>query len=328
MNYRPLGRTGWQVSEVSFGGWAIGGSWGQVKDEESLAALRTALDHGVNLIDTADVYGDGRSERLVGQVLRERPGEEIHVATKAGRRLSPHVADGYNRENLTAFVERSLRNLDVDAIDLLQLHCPPTDVYYRPEVFGILDDLVAAGKLRHYGVSVEKVEEGLKAIEYPNVETVQIIFNMFRQRPAGLFFEQAKARQVGILTRVPLASGLLTGKMRPDTEFAETDHRNFNRHGESFDVGETFAGVPYEVGLAAVEALRPLVPEGATMAQMALRWILMFDAVSCAIPGAKRPSQASDNVAASALPPLSEETMAAVREVYEGQIRPHVHQRW
>jgi aryl-alcohol dehydrogenase-like predicted oxidoreductase len=280
------------------------------------------------LIDTADVYGDGRSERLVGQVLRERPGAGIHVATKAGRRLSPHVAAGYNRENLTAFVERSLRNLGVEAIDLLQLHCPPTDVYYQPEVFGILDDLVEAGKLRHYGVSVEKVEEALKAIEYPNLKTVQIIFNMFRQRPADLFFAQAQARQVGILARVPLASGLLTGKMRPDTDFAESDHRSFNRRGEAFDVGETFAGVPYEVGLAAVEELRPLVPLGATMAQMALRWILMFDAVSCAIPGAKRPSQARDNVAASALPPLSEETMAAVRDVYERRVRPLVHQRW
>jgi aryl-alcohol dehydrogenase-like predicted oxidoreductase len=328
MKYRKLGRTGWQVSEISFGAWAIGGDWGEVDSAESLAALRTALDQGVNLIDTADVYGDGRSEKLVGRVLRERPADEIHVATKAGRRLSPHTVDGYNRENLTVFVERSLRNLDLEAIDLLQLHCPPTEVYYRPEVFGILDDLVAAGRIRHYGVSVEKVEEALKAIDYPNVQTVQIIFNMFRQRPAELFFTQAQARQVGILTRVPLASGLLTGKMRPDTTFAENDHRRYNRHGEAFDVGETFAGVPYDVGLAAVEELRPLVPAGATMAQMALRWILMFDAVSCAIPGAKRPSQVSDNVAASTLPLLSEQTMAAVRDVYDRLIRPYVHQRW
>ncbi len=328
MNYRELGRTGWQVSEVSFGAWAIGGDWGQVDNDESLAALHKALDLGVNFIDTADVYGDGRSERLVGQVLRERSGERVYVATKAGRRLSPHVADGYNRENLTAFVERSLRNLEVETIDLLQLHCPPTKVYYRPEVFGVLDDLVAAGKLRHYGVSVEKVEEALKAINYPNVKTVQIIFNMFRHRPAELFFPQAQAKRVGILTRVPLASGLLTGKMRPSTTFAQNDHRNYNRHGEAFDVGETFAGVPYDVGLEAVEELRPLVPEGATMAQMALRWILMFDAVSCAIPGAKRPSQAADNVAASELPPLSAETMAAVDDIYDRLIRPHVHQRW
>ena len=328
MKYRELGSTGWQVSEISFGAWGIGGDWGDVDDSVSLAALHKALDLGVNLIDTADVYGDGRSEKLIGQVLRERKGERIYVATKAGRRLSPHVADGYNRENLTAFVERSLRNLGVETLDLVQLHCPPTEVYYRPHVFGVLDDLVAAGKLRHYGVSVEKVEEALKAIEYPNVRSVQIIFNMFRHRPAGLFFSQAQAKGVGILARVPLASGLLTGKMRPDSTFGANDHRDYNRYGQAFDVGETFSGVPYEVGLAAVEELRSLVPEGETMAQMALRWILMFDAVSCAIPGAKNPAQAADNVAASELPPLSDETMAAVRTIYDRLIRPHVHQRW
>jgi aryl-alcohol dehydrogenase-like predicted oxidoreductase len=328
MNYRTLGRTGWQVSEISFGAWGIGGSWGTVDDAESRATLHKALDLGVNFIDTADVYGDGRSERLIGQVLRERPGQRIYVATKAGRRLSPHVADGYNRENLTAFVERSLQNLGVDALDLVQLHCPPTEVFYRPEVFGVLDDLVAAGKLRYYGVSVEKVEEALKAIEYPHVQTVQIIFNMFRHRPSELFFPQAQARHVGILARVPLASGLLTGKLRADSRFEETDHRNFNRYGESFDVGETFSGVPYEVGLQAVEELRPWVPGGSTMAQMALRWILQFDAVTCAIPGAKRPAQAADNIAAADLAPLSAETMAAVREIYDRLIRPHVHLRW
>jgi aryl-alcohol dehydrogenase-like predicted oxidoreductase len=294
----------------------------------SLQALHKALDLGVNFIDTADVYGDGRSEKVIAQVLRQRKGECIYVATKAGRRLSPHVADGYNRENLTAFVERSLQNLGVETLDLVQLHCPPTEVFYRPEVFGVMGDLVAAGKLRFYGVSVEKVEEALKAIEYPNVQTVQIIFNMFRQRPAGLFFSQAKAKNVGILARVPLASGLLTGKMRADTAFESDDHRNYNRDGQFFDVGETFAGVPYEVGLAAVEELRPMVPQGATMAQMALRWILMFDAVSCAIPGAKNPAQAADNAAASAMPPIGDESMAAVREIYDRRIRPHVHQRW
>jgi aryl-alcohol dehydrogenase-like predicted oxidoreductase len=328
MNYRTLGRTGWQVSEISFGAWGIGGDWGTVNDAVSLQALHKALDLGVNFIDTADVYGDGRSEKLIAQVLRQRKGERIYVATKAGRRLSPHVADGYNRENLTAFVERSLQNLGVETLDLVQLHCPPTEVFYRPEVFGVMDDLVAAGRLRFYGVSVEKVEEALKAIEYPNVQTVQVIFNMFRQRPAGLFFSQAKAKNVGILARVPLASGLLTGKMRADTAFESDDHRNYNRDGQFFDVGETFAGVPYEVGLAAVEELRPLVPHGATMAQMALRWILMFDAVSCAIPGAKNPAQAADNAAASALSPIGDDTMAAVREIYDRLIRPHVHQRW
>ena len=328
MNYRDLGRTGWQVSEISFGAWAIGADWGSVDDRDSLAALHKALDLGMNFIDTADVYGDGHSERLISQVLRERKGERIYVATKAGRRLSPHVAEGYTHENLSNFVERSLRNLGVETLDLVQLHCPPTEVYYRPEVFGALDDLATAGKIRYYGVSVEKVEEALKAIEYPNVRTVQIIFNMFRHRPAELFFSQAKAKQVGILARVPLVSGLLTGKMTVDTTFEADDHRNYNRYGKSFDVGETFAGVPYEVGLEAVEELRALVPERATMAEMALRWILMYDAVTCAIPGAKTPFQAADNVGAAGVPPLDEDTMAAVSDTYVRLIKPHVHQRW
>jgi len=328
MGYRLLGRTGWKISEVSFGAWAIGGSWGNVDDRDSLAALHRSIDLGVNFIDTADVYGDGRSERLVSRVVRDRPGQRIYVATKAGRRLDPHTASGYNRQNLTAFVERSLKNLGTDCLDLVQLHCPPTEVYYRPEVFGVLDDLRAAGKISHYGVSVEKVEEALKAIEYPGVETVQIIFNMFRLRPSERFFAEARSRNVGILARVPLASGMLSGKMTQQSSFEPDDHRNFNRHGEAFDVGETFSGVPFEVGLQAVEELRRLVPQGASMAQFALRWILMFDAVTCTIPGAKRPSQAEDNVGAAALPPLSGDTMAAVAEVYDRLIKPHVHQRW
>jgi len=327
MKYRELGRTGWKVSEVSFGAWAIGGAWGQVDDSESIAALNKAIDMGVNFIDTADVYGDGHSEQLIASVLQGRRAT-VHVATKAGRRLDPHTADGYNAKNLTSFIERSLRNLQTDCLDLVQLHCPPTEVYYRPEVFGALDDLVRAGKIRYYGVSVEKVEEALKAIEYPNVQTVQIIFNMFRRRPSELFFSEAKRRKVGILARVPLASGLLTGKMTRQTAFAADDHRNFNRHGESFDVGETFAGVDYETGLTAVEELKKLVPPGATMAQFALRWILMFDAVSCVIPGAKRPSQAEDNIRAADLAPLSDETMTRVQEIYDRTIREQVHQRW
>ena len=328
MQYRELGRTGWKVSEISFGAWAIGGAWGDVDDKESLAALNRAIELGVNFIDTADVYGDGRSERLVAQVVRDHPGQRIYVATKAGRRLPAQTVEGYSRENLTAWVDRSLKNLDIDTIDLLQLHCPPQGVYYRPEVFGILDDFVAAGKLRHYGVSVEKVEEAVKAVEFPGVQTVQIIFNMFRLRPAERFFPLAQEKQVGILARVPLASGMLTGKMNADSQFAADDHRLFNRHGEAFDMGETFSGVPYEVGLAAVEELRKLAPAGATMAQFALRWILMFDAVTCAIPGAKRPSQAEDNFAAANLPALSPETMAAAQDVYDRMIKPHVHQRW
>ncbi len=327
MNYRKLGSTSLPVSEVSFGAWAIGGSWGEVDDDESLAALHRAIDLGVNFIDTADVYGGGRSERLIAQALAERS-EEVYVATKAGRRLSPHSAEGYNKENLTRFVEESLQNLQTEALDLVQLHCPPTDVYYQPETFAALDDLKRAGKIRHYGVSVEKVEEALKAIEYPGVETVQIIFNLFRQRPLDLFFEQAQRRDIGVIVRVPLASGLLTGKMSRDTEFADDDHRQFNRDGESFDRGETFAGVDYETGLRAVDALKALVPEGATMAQLALRWILMHDDVSCTIPGAKRPAQVEDNVAAAELPPLSEAQMQHVREIYEGEVYEQVHHRW
>jgi len=327
MQRRTLGRTGWKVSAVSFGAWAIGGAWGSVSDDDSLAALHQALDCGVNFIDTADVYGDGRSERLIAR-LRQSRKDEIIVATKAGRRLPRQTVDGYSRQNLTAWVDDSLRNLAADALDLLQLHCPPTEVYYRPEVFGILDDLVRAGKVRYYGVSVERVEEALKAIEFPNVQTVQIIFNCFRRRPAELFFGRAKETQVGILARVPLASGLLTGKLRRDSTFPADDHRKFNRHGEAFDVGETFSGVDYDLALEAVEEIRKLVPAPASMAQFALRWILMFDAVTCAIPGGKRPDQVADNCRAADLPPLSPQVMAAVEDIYDRKIRPHVHQRW
>ena len=327
MHYNPLGRTGWNVSAVSFGAWAIGGTWGAVNDTESLAALNRALDLGVNLFDTADVYGDGRSERLLAQLRRQRS-DPFYVATKAGRRLEPHSAAGYDRANLTAFVERSLKNLEMEALDLLQLHCPPTDVYYMPGVFGILDDLVTAGKLRYYGVSVEKVEEALKAIEYPQVQTVQIIFNMFRQRPAEMLFKQVKERGVGILARVPLASGMLTGKLRAETAFAPEDHRFFNREGQSFDRGETFSGVDYSAALEAVADLDAICPTGLSLAQFALRWILMFEAVSCAIPGAKRPAQVEENCSASDLLSLSEDTMVHVRAIYDRRIRHLVHHYW
>lgn len=327
MEYRELGRTGWQVSAISFGAWAIGGTWGAVDDRESMAALHRALDLGVNFFDTADVYGDGRSERLLARLRRERS-ENFYVATKAGRRLDPHVANGYNRKNLTAFVERSLKNLQSETIDLLQLHCPPTEVYYMPEVFGVLDDLVAAGKLRHYGVSVEKVEEALKAIEYPDVQTVQIIFNIIRQRPAELFFKEAQRRRVGILARVPLASGLLSGKFTRESRFEADDHRAFNRKGAAFDRGETFSGLNFETGLQAVQALRPLLPAGWTMAQLALRWILMFPAVTCAIPGAKRPAQVEENVKASNLPSLTDKAMAEIEAIYNQYARRFVHHYW
>jgi len=328
MNYRPLGRTGFNVSEVSFGAWAIGGSWGSVDDATSLAALNAAIDAGVNFIDTADVYGDGRSEKLIARLRADRPRDTIIVATKAGRRLSPHVADGYNRENLTAFVERSLKNLNTPALDLVQLHCPPTDVYYRPEVFGALDDLVKVGKIRFYGVSVARVEEGLKAIEYPNVQSVQIILNIFRQRPLELFLPQCMTRKVGVLARVPLASGMLTGKMTNQSQFAPDDHRLFNRQGQAFDMGETFSGVDYDLSLRAVDELRPLVPGGMSMTQFALKWILMQPAVTCAIPGAKNPEQAVANAATSALPNLSPVALGACQSIYNKHIAPSVHHRW
>ena len=328
MEHRPLGRTGMQVSAISFGAWAIGGSWGAVDDEASMHALHAAIDAGVNFIDTADVYGDGRSERLVARLRRERPGETIYVATKAGRRLPAQTPAGYTRENLTSWIDRSLQNLEMDAIDLLQLHCPPTPVFSDPGVYGVLDDLVAAGKLRHYGVSVERVDEALAAIRWPGVKSVQIIFNMFRLKPADEFFPEAKARNVGVLARVPLASGLLTGKLSPSSEFAEDDHRRFNREGEAFDKGETFSGVPYDVGLETVEELRALVPAGATLAQLALRWILMFDAVTCAIPGARTPDQARANAAAVDLPPLDRQSMDTVQAIYDTRIREHVHGLW
>ena len=327
MEYRDFGRTGWKVSSVGFGAWAIGGTWGPVEDEVSLKTLHKALDLGVNFFDTADVYGNGRSEKLLAQLKKERS-EPFYVATKAGRRLNPHVPEGYNRENLTAFVERSLRYLETDSLDLVQLHCPPTAVYYMPEVFGVMDDLVQQGKLRCYGVSVEKVEEALKAIEFPNVQSVQIIFNIFRQRPAELFFPEAQRRKVAILARVPLASGLLTGKMTRETQFTPDDHRLFNRQGESFDRGETFSGVDYETGLQAVEELRVLLPAGMTMAQFALRWILNHPAISTTIPGAKRVDQVEDNVAAGNLPPLSPETMQRIADIYNRLVKPQVHNYW
>lgn len=328
MEYRELGRTGWKVSTISFGAWAIGGgAWGKVEDKESLAALHCALNRGVNFFDTADVYGDGKSEQLLATLRQERQ-EPFYVATKAGRRLDPHTTEGYNRKNLTQFVERSLKNLKSEAIDLLQLHCPPTPVYYTPEVFDVLDDLTKAGKLRHYGVSVEKVEEALKAMEFPGVKTVQIIFNIFRQRPSDLFFAEAQKRHVGILARVPLSSGMLTGKLSKTSAFSSDDHRLFNRHGEKFDRGETFSGVDYETGLKAVEELRSMVPTGATMAQFALRWILMFPEVTCAIPGARHPGQVEENVAAVDLPRLSKKTMTEIRNLYDAQIRPLVHHHW
>jgi aryl-alcohol dehydrogenase-like predicted oxidoreductase len=329
MNYRTLGKTGFSVSTISFGAWAIGGSWGQVDDDTSLAALRTFVELGGNFIDTADVYGDGRSERLVAKLKKEFPGK-LTVATKAGRRLNPHVAEAYTVANIEGFVDRSLKNLETDCLDLVQLHCPPTDVYYNPDFIQGLSSLTTKGKVRHWGVSVAKVEEALKAIEYDNICTVQIIFNPLRHRPAGLFFEQTKKRNIGILARVPLASGLLSGKMKRDATFAKDDHRNFNRLGAAFDAGETFSGLGGQMddAFAAVDAMSKLVPAGQSLAQFSLRWILSHDAVTCAIPGAKNPDQSRANVAASDLGDLSADQMASVRKIYDQFIAGHVHHRW
>jgi aryl-alcohol dehydrogenase-like predicted oxidoreductase len=328
MKQHRFGKLPFTVSEVGFGAWQIGGNWGDVSEADGRAALNAALDAGMSFIDTADVYGDGRSEKIIAEVLKARGGNRPMVATKAGRRLNPHTVEGYNKANLEAFIDRSLRNLATDSLDLVQLHCPPTEALYRPELFGALDDIQKSGKIKSYGVSVEKVEEALKAIEFPDVVSIQIIYNLFRQRPADLFFKEAKRRNVAVIVRVPLASGLLAGKIDRATRFSPDDHRNFNRHGEAFDVGETFAGVPLETGLEAVEALRKLVPQGASLAAFALRWILMNEAVTVVIPGARNAEQAKSNAAASDLAPLTAETMAAARAVYEGLIAPHVHQRW
>ena len=329
MNRRQLGTTGYDVTAVGLGTWNIGGDWGDVSAEEGRETIRTALDAGVDFIDTADVYGDGFSEQRIAEVLDERGvRDEVTVATKAGRRLDPHTADRYNYDNLSEHVDRSREYLGTETLELLQLHCPPTDAYYQPETFDALSRLQDEGKVAHCGVSVERVEEALKAIEYPEVETVQIIFNMFRQRPAELFFEEAKRRDIGVIVRVPLASGLLTGKLSRDTEFPGNDHRNFNIEGEAFDRGETFAGLPVDAGFDAVEELREHVPERMTMAQMALRWILDHDAVSTVIPGSTSPDHVRANAAVSEMAPLSNQVHGAVRDIYEEYVFEDVHHRW
>ncbi len=327
MKQRRASRLGTAVSEIGFGAWAIGGTWGEVSESDAEAALNAALDTGVTFIDTANVYGDGRSEAIIGRVLKARGGTRPFVATKTGRE-GTNKPDAYNKTNITRSVEASLKRLQTDALDLVQLHCPHPAVYYMPEVFAVLDGLKQDGKLKHYGVSVEKVEEGLKAIEFPGVDSVQIIYNIFRQRPGQLFLPEAAKKGVATIVRVPLASGMLTGKMTRASTFAADDHRTFNRDGAAFDKGETFSGVPYEVGLNAVEELRRLVPAGATMAGFALRWILMNEAVTVVIPGAKNKAQAEANSAAAALAPFSADVMAAAKTVYDTRIARYVHQLW
>lgn len=328
MEKRRFGKTGWLINPIGFGAWAIGADWGTVTEDEAMAALHAAVEAGVQLFDTADVYGDGRSERLLARLRRERPDADFHIITKAGRRLDPHTADGYNETNLRAFIERSRANLEVDTLELVQLHCPPTAVYEDRSVYEAMDRMVDDGLIANWGVSVEKIAEAERAIDWPSMASVQIIFNILRQRPAESLFAAAAAKNVAVIVRVPLASGLLTGKMSRDTQFPEDDHRHYNRHGEAFDVGETFAGVPYETGLRAVEALRGLVPANASMAQLSLRWILMFPEVSAVIPGAKNSEQVSSNAGAASLAPLDNDAMEEIAEVYDRFVRPEVHHRW
>ncbi len=328
MKYRTLGKTGYKISEVSIGTWQLGGKWGKGLDSGTAQkTLQKAFDNGVNFIDTADVYKDTESEIEVGKAIK-KTNERIYVATKCGRQISPHTNENYTPKALRGYVEDSLKRLDVDALDLVQLHCPPTEVYYRPEIFGEFDKLKNEGKILNLGVSIEKIEEGLKAIEYENVTTIQVIYNMFRQRPHEELFPKAQENNVGIIVRVPLASGLLTGKFSKDTTFDKKDHRNFNREGKFFDVGETFSGIPYETGIEAVERLKKAVGQDTNLVHLALRWILMRDEVSVVIPGASSDKHVKSNCDASDTPPIPEKTMAKIDEIYEEMIKPHVHQRW
>ncbi len=330
MKYRRLGKTDFNISEVSLGTWQVGGKWGTGFDDGNAEhILHKAVDNGINFIDTADVYEDGKSEAAVGRVVRSRD-EQIYVATKCGRKINPHLSEGYTPEVLRDFVEVSLKNTGLERLDLIQLHCPPTEVYYRPEIFELFEKLKDEGKIRHLGVSVEKVEEALKAIEYPNVAAVQIIFNIFRQRPAELFFDQARQKDVGVIVRVPLASGLLSGKFTKHSEFEPGDHRNFNRTGEAFDKGETFAGIEYERGLELVEELKEICAEctEASLAQTALRWILMHAQVSTIIPGASKAEQLLSNVQVSELPPIPMDVYNRIEQLYMHKVKPLVHHRW
>ncbi len=328
MNYRKLGKTNFNISEISLGTWQVGGKWGDdFSHETANKILNTAVDAGINFIDTADVYGGGESEKAVGKFVRSRS-ERIYIATKCGRQLNPHSNEAYKPAVLRKFVENSLKNMGLEALDLIQLHCPPTEVYYRPEIFELFDRLKDEGKILNLGISVEKVEEALKGIEFDNVTSVQIIFNVFRQRPAELFFEQAQKRNVGVIVRVPLASGLLTGKFSKQSTFTAGDHRNFNRNGEMFDKGETFSGIDYETGLLAVEELKNLFPHNENLASIALRWILQHDAVSTVIPGASRPEQVIQNMNVLDFPDLSQHQLSAINSIYSKYIKKNVHQLW
>jgi aryl-alcohol dehydrogenase-like predicted oxidoreductase len=328
MNYRKLGKTNFEISEIALGTWQVGGKWGSpFNDKTADELLNTAVDRGINFIDTADVYENGLSEKAVGRVIRSRS-ERIYVATKCGRHINPHVNEGYQPKVLQKYVEDSLQRLGLETLDLIQLHCPPTEVFYRPEIFELFDKLKKEGKILNLGVSVEKVEEGLKAMEFENVTSIQIIFNLFRQRPSELLFEQAKKKDVGIIARVPLASGLLTGKFSEKSIFDSKDHRFFNREGAAFDKGETFSGINYELGLIAVNELKKLFPEVQNLAPIALQWILSFKEVSCIIPGASTESHVVSNLSTLDLPALTPEKIAAMNEIYNHYIKKEVHNLW
>jgi aryl-alcohol dehydrogenase-like predicted oxidoreductase len=328
MEKRKLGKTGFKISEISLGTWQVGGKWGSGFDNAlAESILEKAIDEGVNFIDTADVYENRASEAAVGRVVK-RHKKRIYVATKCGRFISPHVNEGYTPKVLRGYVESSLKNSGMETLDLIQLHCPPTAVYYRPEIFELFDRLKEEGKILNLGVSVERVEEALKAIEYPNVATVQIIFNMFRQRPAELFFKQAAKKNVGIIVRVPLASGLLSGRYGRKTVFGPEDHRNFNRDGARFDKGETFSGIPYETGLKAVDELKTLFPGVDNLAPVALRWILDYPEVSTVIPGASKSEHLVSNISAASLKPINQKTRRKIDDIYRRSIQPLVHQLW
>jgi len=328
MNYRKLGKTNFNISEIALGTWQVGGKWGSpFNDKTADELINTAIDNGVNFIDTADVYENGLSETAVGRVVRSRS-EQIYVATKCGRHINPHINEGYQPKVLQKFVEDSLKRTGLETIDLIQLHCPPTEVYYRPEIFELFDRLKEQGKIQNLGVSVEKVDEAMKAIEYPNVTTIQIIFNLFRQKPSELFFQEAQKRDIGIIARVPLASGLLTGLFDAKTTFGVQDHRNFNRNGEAFDKGETFSGIDYELGLKAVEEIKNLFPGVTNLAPIALQWILSFDAISGIIPGASKASHVESNLSVYDLQKLTPEKIAEMNKIYERYIKPTVQQLW
>ncbi|SHN01995.1 Predicted oxidoreductase [Cyclobacterium lianum] len=328
MKYRKLGKTGLNISEVSLGTWQVGGGWGGTFDQKVASRIiHEAIDQGINFIDTADVYDAGLSEEAVGNIVRKRK-DEVFVATKCGRQIQPHTADGYTPKALRRFVESSLRNLKVDSIDLIQLHCPPTEVYGRPEIFGLFDDLKKEGKIKNMGVSVEKVQEAMMALDYENVMTVQIIFNMFRLKPSEEFFPYAVQKNCGIIARVPLASGLLAGKIDRNTTFHPEDHRNFNRNGEAFDKGETFSGIDLNKGIAAVEELKTLFGSRAPLAAIAIRWILMHEEVATVIPGASNPGQVRANVEAASIAPFTEREMEEVQGIYDRYFRAEIHAQW